>query len=92
MYSSTGVHAEGPSRAEQGRAGPSGTARQRGRPSSPQHGEAQLGRVTQEPAGRRRGDSRHGQARAGVEGRGRRQQKERKKKKAEDQKVAEKAA
>lgn len=69
-----------PASTPKGRAGPSGTARQRGRPSSPQHGEAQLGRVTQEPAGRRQGDSRHGQARAGVEGWGRRQQKERKKK------------
>lgn len=69
-----------PASTPKGRAGPSGTARQRGRPSSPQHGEAQLGRVTQEPAGRRQGDSRHGQARAGVEGWGRRQQKEREKK------------
>lgn len=101
----TGVHAEGPSRAQRHRPPTRSQARAaaragRGRSSArgtARHGEAQLGRVTQAPAGRRRGENRDGRARAGVEGWGAATTKKKgrgrkKKKKRKTQKVAEKAA
>lgn len=84
-------------RAEQGPAAPPantlpGPSCRPSRPREEQHGEAQLARVTRDRPGG--GEARAGAvlARAGVEGKGAATIKRKEKKKAEDQKVAEKAA